>query len=81
MATEWVRTPEQTREVRLNALGIRFLAGGEQTGGRVALVEHPIEPRSLAAPLHTHERALEVILVGQFAVFDDSKVSYYTTFS
>lgn len=56
MTIELVRTAEQTHAVQINALGIRFLVSGEQTGGQVALVEHPIEPRSLAAPMHTHER-------------------------
>jgi quercetin dioxygenase-like cupin family protein len=67
---EFVHTGAQIREVRLNALGVRFLVGGEQTGGRVALVEHPIEPRSLAAPLHTHEREDEIsyVIEGQVGV-------------
>jgi quercetin dioxygenase-like cupin family protein len=34
--------------------GARFMLGGERTEGRVAVVEHPIGPRSLAAPMHTH---------------------------
>jgi quercetin dioxygenase-like cupin family protein len=34
--------------------GARFMLDGERTEGRVAVVEHPIAPHSLAAPLHTH---------------------------
>lgn len=37
-------------------MGIRFLLRGSQTGGRFALVEHPIAPRALAAEAHTHTR-------------------------
>ena len=36
-------------------LGNRFVLRGEQTGGRFALVEHTIRPRTLAAPTHVHE--------------------------
>ncbi|MDQ3710572.1 MAG: cupin domain-containing protein [Actinomycetota bacterium] len=37
-------------------LGARFVMEGAASGGRVALVEHPIVPRGLAAPLHLHTR-------------------------
>jgi mannose-6-phosphate isomerase-like protein (cupin superfamily) len=30
------------------------MVSGAQTEGRFALVEHPIRPKALAAPLHTH---------------------------
>lgn len=40
--------------VEVVGVGVRFLVTGEQTDGRFALVEHPIAPRTLAAPLHTH---------------------------
>jgi quercetin dioxygenase-like cupin family protein len=49
--------------VWLGGLGVRFLIGGEQTGGRFALVEHPIAPRALAAPTHVHEHEDEYTLV------------------
>ena len=32
------------------------MIGGEDSGGDVSLVEHPMPPRSLAAPLHRHTR-------------------------
>src|SRR5215212_10457279 len=32
------------------------MIGGKETQGNFALVEHPIGPRALAAPMHTHER-------------------------
>jgi quercetin dioxygenase-like cupin family protein len=40
--------------VHLGGLGIRFMVGGEETGGQFALVEHPLEPRALGAPMHRH---------------------------
>jgi quercetin dioxygenase-like cupin family protein len=42
--------------VEFNGLGVRFLLDGESTGGALAVVEHPIAPRVLAAPTHTHQR-------------------------
>jgi mannose-6-phosphate isomerase-like protein (cupin superfamily) len=40
--------------VDLGGCGARFLVWGEESGGGFSLVEHPIPPRSLAAPLHRH---------------------------
>jgi mannose-6-phosphate isomerase-like protein (cupin superfamily) len=40
--------------VWLGGLAVRFLPDGTQTGGRFSVVEHPIQPRALASPLHTH---------------------------
>lgn len=70
MSDHLVLTPERTREVHLQGLGVRYLVEGEQTGGRVALVEHPIAPRALASPLHTHEREDEIsyVVAGQVGV-------------
>jgi len=49
--------------VDLGAVGVRFLVWSEETGGRFSLVEHPIPPRTLAAPLHLHEREDEYSFV------------------
>jgi mannose-6-phosphate isomerase-like protein (cupin superfamily) len=40
--------------VDLGTLGARFMVWSEESGGGFALVEHPIPPRSLCAPLHRH---------------------------
>lgn len=40
----------------LRLLGVRFMTWTEETGGGFSLVEHPIKPRHLAAPLHRHSR-------------------------
>ncbi|WP_323764220.1 cupin domain-containing protein [Marinovum sp.] len=38
----------------LGTIGVRFLIDGGETGGGFSLVEHPMSPRALAAPLHRH---------------------------
>jgi mannose-6-phosphate isomerase-like protein (cupin superfamily) len=50
-------------------LGNRYVLRGAETGGQFALVEHTIPPRSLAAPLHTHEHEDEYsfVLSGRMA--------------
>jgi mannose-6-phosphate isomerase-like protein (cupin superfamily) len=41
----------------LGAIGARFMIDAEETaGGAFSLVEHPMPPRALAAPLHMHTR-------------------------
>jgi mannose-6-phosphate isomerase-like protein (cupin superfamily) len=39
----------------LGGCDARFLLWSEETGGGFSLVEHPIPPRSLCAPLHRHD--------------------------
>jgi mannose-6-phosphate isomerase-like protein (cupin superfamily) len=40
----------------LGGLGVRFMIPGQDSAGGFALVEHPMKPRALAAPLHRHSR-------------------------
>src|ERR1700704_2107990 len=40
----------------LGSIGVRFMVDGEESGGAFSLVEHPMAPRALAAPLHRHLR-------------------------
>src|SRR5579864_6304848 len=40
----------------LGGLGVRFMIPGADSGGGFSLVEHPLQPRALAAPLHRHSR-------------------------
>ena len=49
--------------VALGGLGVRFLADAARTGGGFALLEHPIAPRTLANPMHTHTREDEYAYV------------------
>lgn len=40
----------------LGSMGVRFLIDGRDSGGGFSLVEHPMSPRALGAPLHRHSR-------------------------
>lgn len=40
----------------LGSIGVRFMVDGNRTSEDFALVEHPMSPRALAAPLHRHTR-------------------------
>ena len=44
-------------------LRVRFMARTEETGGGFSLVEHPIPPLTLVAPLHRHSREDEYSFV------------------
>lgn len=48
--------PQDGKAGFLGTIGVRFMIAGEDSGGGLSLVEHPIPPRSLAAPLHRHTR-------------------------
>ena len=56
--------------VDLLALGVRFMIDGEATGGAFSLVEHPLPPRALGAPIHTHrnEDEYSFVLAGRVGV-------------
>jgi mannose-6-phosphate isomerase-like protein (cupin superfamily) len=47
----------------LGTIGVRFMIAGEESDGGFSLVEHPMPPRSLAAPLHRHTREDEYSFV------------------
>jgi len=47
----------------LGSIGARFMINGEDAGGDFSLVEHPLSPRALAAPLHRHAREDEYSFV------------------
>jgi mannose-6-phosphate isomerase-like protein (cupin superfamily) len=46
--------PRDGKSGILAAIGVRFMIGAEDADGRFSLVEHPMPPRALAAPLHRH---------------------------
>ena len=50
-----VLRPGEGGSVDLGGMGVEFKIRGEQTGGLLAVVEHPIEPGRLVPP-HIHER-------------------------
>ena len=47
----------------LGTIGVRFMIDGLEAGDRFSLVEHPMGPRALAAPLHRHTREDEYSFV------------------
>lgn len=80
MQDDLVLPPEAGKLVWLQGLGVRFMISGEQTQGRFALVEHPIRPRALASPLHTHadEDEISYILEGEVGVEIGDRVLHAT---
>ena len=55
--------PRDGKAVDLGSIGARMMAWTEETGGGFSLVEHPMPPRRLAAPLHRHSREDEYSFV------------------
>src|SRR5437763_814512 len=47
----------------LGSIGVRFMIDGSESDERFSLVEHPMSPRALAAPLHRHNREDEYSFV------------------
>ena len=47
----------------LGSIGVRFMIDGADTDQGFSLVEHPMPPRALAAPLHRHSREDEYSFV------------------
>src|SRR3954468_24048866 len=46
--------PNDGKKGFLGSIGVRFVLDGEETGRGFSLIEHPMPPRALAAPLHRH---------------------------
>jgi mannose-6-phosphate isomerase-like protein (cupin superfamily) len=55
--------PDNGRDGFLGSIGVRFLIDGVDADERFSLVEHPMSPRALAAPLHRHTREDEYSFV------------------
>ena len=55
--------PQDGKSGWLGSIGVRFMLGGGDTDERVAVVEHPMPPHALAAPLHRHNREDEYSFV------------------
>lgn len=62
--------PGEGGRIDLGGLGVRFMVDGHTAAGGFALVEHPIAPRTLAAPLHRHanEDEYSYVLEGRLGV-------------
>jgi mannose-6-phosphate isomerase-like protein (cupin superfamily) len=48
--------PKDGKSGFLGSIGVRFMIDGDETDQGFSLVEHPMSPRALAAPLHRHNR-------------------------
>ena len=55
--------PKDGKAGFLGSIGVRFMIDGTETDGGFSLVEHPMSPRALAAPLHRHLREDEYSFV------------------
>jgi mannose-6-phosphate isomerase-like protein (cupin superfamily) len=66
--------PDEGESIQFGGLGVRFMAVGEG----FSLVEHPIAPRTLAAPMHVHEHEDEYsyVLEGEVGVQVGDEVRY-----
>src|SRR3954453_16333805 len=49
-------SPADGGEGFLGSIGVRFMIDGAEADQRFSLVEHPMSPWALAAPLHRHTR-------------------------
>jgi mannose-6-phosphate isomerase-like protein (cupin superfamily) len=56
-------SPDEGLEGFLGSIGVRFMIDGDDAEQRFSLVEHPMSPRALAAPLHLHTREDEYSFV------------------
>jgi quercetin dioxygenase-like cupin family protein len=76
--TARVLGPEDGKAGRLGSIGVRFLIDGIESGGGFSLVEHPMPPRKLAAPLHRHSREDEYsfVLEGRVGALLGDEVVY-----
>ena len=55
-STARVLGPTDGKSGFLGSIGVRFMIDGATTDQGFSLVEHPMSPRALAAPLHRHLR-------------------------
>src|SRR3954462_6575697 len=58
--------PTDGKAGQLGSIGVRFMIDGDESGGGFSLVEHPMPPRALAAPLprHANEDEYSYVLEG-----------------
>jgi quercetin dioxygenase-like cupin family protein len=70
--------PDDGNAGKLGSIGVRFMLAGDETGGGFALVEHPMPPRALAAPLHRHslEDEYSFVLEGRVGALLGDEVVY-----
>jgi quercetin dioxygenase-like cupin family protein len=76
--TAQVIGPADGKHVALGAIGARFMVDGEASGGGFSLVEHPMSPRALGAPMHRHKHEDEYsfVLEGRVGIQLGDEVVY-----
>lgn len=70
LTTAGVVRADDGRTLLEGPLGAVLLAGGDATGGAVSFVVHPLAPRALGSPVHTHrdEDEWSFVLAGEVGV-------------
>ncbi len=70
--------PKDGKSGFLGSIGVRFMIDGVDADDRLSLVEHPMSPRALAAPLHRHTREDEYsyIVKGRMGALLGDEVVY-----
>jgi mannose-6-phosphate isomerase-like protein (cupin superfamily) len=71
--------PHDGKAGSLGSIGVRFMIDADEThDGGFSLVEHPMPPRALAAPLHRHSREDEYsyVLEGRMGALLGDDVVY-----
>jgi mannose-6-phosphate isomerase-like protein (cupin superfamily) len=70
--------PNDGKAADFGSVGVRFMIWSEESGGGFSLVEHPIPPRTLAAPLHRHtnEDEYSYVLEGRMGALLGDEVVY-----
>jgi mannose-6-phosphate isomerase-like protein (cupin superfamily) len=65
--SRYVITPADRTTLLQGPLGAILMLGGDRTAGSLSLVEHPLQPRALGSPVHTHrnEDEYSVVLEGR----------------
>jgi mannose-6-phosphate isomerase-like protein (cupin superfamily) len=63
VTTARVVGPKDGKAGFLGSIGVRFMLDGAESGDRFSMVEHPMSPRALAAPLHRHHNEDEYSFV------------------
>src|SRR5215467_282624 len=74
--------PSEGKAGSLGSIGVRFMIDSEEThDGGFSLVEHPMPPHALAAPLHRHSREDEYsyVLTGKMGALLGGDVVYGET--
>jgi mannose-6-phosphate isomerase-like protein (cupin superfamily) len=73
--TKYVRDASSREVLMQGPIGALLLLGPEASNGEFSLVEHPLAPRALGAPVHTHrnEDEYSVVLEGTVGVEIDGE--------